>query len=140
MDAMHAGLEKSLSKLVGSAIAVSSGNEFPEPGHASIALVFADGTRLQAEYWRIIENGMAGVSSFDHNQKYGLPEIVDAVRELQEKLQSKTVVEAHHEEETGDLLFKFTGDIKIQILNLTGYEIWEIAFPDGRVQYSNYSK
>lgn len=140
MDTMHASLEKSLFKLVGSPVAVSSGNGFPEPGQASIALVFADGTRLQAEYWRIIENGMASVSSFDHNQKYGLPEIVDAVRELQEKLKSRTVAEAHHDEETGDLLFKFTEDLKLQILNVTGYEIWEIAFPDERVQYSNYSK
>lgn len=140
MEAMHASLEKSLSKLVASSVAVSSGNGFPEPGQASIALVFVDGTRLQAEYWRIIENGRASVSSFDHHQKYGLPEIVDAVKELQEKLRSSKVEEAHHDEETGDLLFKFTGDTKLQILNVTGYEIWEIAFPDGRVQYSNYSK
>jgi len=50
------------------------------------------------------------------------------------------VVEALHDQETGDLLFKFTQDIKLQILNVTGYEIWQIRFPDGTGEYSNYAK
>ena len=137
---MIASLENSLAKLAASSVVVSSGNGFPEPAQASVALVFADGTRLQAEYWRLIEDGRAGVSSFDHQQKYGLPAVIDAVQELQEKLSSRIVVEALHDEETGDLLFKFTGNIKLQILNVTGYEIWEIRFPDGTGEYSNYAK
>jgi len=32
------------------------------------------------------------------------------------------------------------GDLKLQILNFTGYEIWEIRFPDGTGEYSNYAK
>jgi hypothetical protein len=137
---MIASLKNSLAKLATSSVTVSPGNGFPEPGQASVTLVFDDGTRLQAEYWRVIEDGRASVSSFDHQQKYGLPAVIDAVQELQEKLSSRIVVEALHDQETGDLLFKFTGEIKLQILNVTGYEIWEIRFPDGTGEYSNYAK
>jgi hypothetical protein len=42
--------------------------------------------------------------------------------------------------ETGDLLFNFTNDVKLQVLNFTGYEIWQISFPDGTGEYSNYAK
>lgn len=137
---MIASLENSLFKLAGSSVIVSPGNGFPEPGQASASLLFADGTRLQAEYWRLIEDGRASVSSFDHQQKYGLPAVIDAVQELQEKLSSRVVVQALHDRETGDLLFTFTGNTKLQILNVTGYEIWEIRFPDGTGEYSNYAK
>ena len=119
---------------------VSPGNGFPEPGQASVLLLFPDGTRLQAEYWRLIEDGRAIVSSFDHRQNYGLPALINAVQELQEKLSSSVVVTALHDQETGDLLFQFTGDTRLQILNVTGYEIWEIRFPDGTGEYSNYAK
>jgi hypothetical protein len=137
---MIASLENSLSKLATSSAMVSPGNGFPEPGQASVLLLFADGTRLQAEYWRLIENGRASVSSFDHQQNYGLPAVIGAVQELQEKLSSRAVVKALHDQETGDLLFRITGETKLQISNVTGYEIWEIRFPDGTGEYSNYAK
>jgi hypothetical protein len=103
-------------------------------------LVFVDGTRLQAEYWRLIEDGAANYSSFDHQQKYGLPAEIDAIEELRKRLSGRALVEALHDEETGDLVFKFTGNTKLQILNVTGYEIWEIRYPNGAVEYSNYAK
>ncbi|HEY1744479.1 MAG TPA: hypothetical protein VGG18_15020 [Granulicella sp.] len=136
---MLASLQNSLSKLAASSVTVSSGNGFPEPGQASVTLLFTDGTTLQAEYWRLIEGGRASVSSFDHQQKYSLPEAIDSVQILHEKLESKVVLEAVHDGETGDLLFKFTEETKLQILNVTGYEIWEIRFPDGTGEYSNYA-
>jgi len=55
-------------------------------------------------------------------------------------LQNETVREAHLDKETGDLFFQFTGGIKFQILNLPSYEVWEIQFPDGSGEYSNYGK
>jgi hypothetical protein len=136
---MAVSLQNSLSNLVGSSVTVSPGNGYPEPGQASAALLFGNGTRLQAEYWRLIEGGRASFSSFDHQQKYGLPAVIDAIKELRERLAGKLVIEAVHDQETGDLLFKFTHDIKLQILNVTGYEIWEIRFPDGTGEYSNYA-
>ena len=136
---MLTNFQNSLSKLAASSVKVSSGNGFPEPGQASVALLFDDGTRLQAEYWRLSEGGRASVSSFDHQQKYGLPEAIDSVQILQEKLEGKILLEAVHDRETGDLMFKFTGETKLQILNVTGHEIWEIRFPDGTGEYSNYA-
>ena len=113
---------------------------FPEPGQASVLLLFGEGTKLQAEFWRLIEHGRASFSSFDHQQKYGLPVVIDAIQELRERLADKWVEGAVLDAETGDLLFRFTHDTKLQILNVTGYEIWDIRFPDGTGEYSNYAK
>jgi hypothetical protein len=107
---------------------------------ASVQLLFADGSKLRATYWRVIKDGKAGISSFDHQQQYGLPAPIDAIKELQEELQNKTVTDAHLDKETGDLLFHFAGSVKFHVFNFTGYEIWDITFPDGTVEYSNYSK
>ena len=107
---------------------------------ASVELLFADGTRLQTEYWRVIEGGRASFSSFDHQQIYGLPARIDGIQNLRDRLVDKMVAEALHDQETGDLLFKFTHEIKLEVLNVTGYEIWQIRFPDGTGEYSNYAK
>jgi hypothetical protein len=50
------------------------------------------------------------------------------------------VIEALHEQETGDLLLTFTEDVKLQVLNVSAYEIWQIRFPDGTGEYSNHAK
>ena len=117
-----------------------AGDGYPEPGQASIRVLFANGTRLRAEYWRLVISGKAGLSSFDHQQKYGLPAPIDAVKSLSETLQGKLVTHAFLDRKTGDLLFEFAGAITLQVLNFTGYEIWEINFPDGSCEYSNYAK
>ena len=107
---------------------------------ASVQLLFANGSSLRAAYWRVIQDGRAGTSSFDHRRKYGLPAPVDAIKELQELLQDRAVTDARLDKETGDLLFQFAGNIKLQVFNFTGYEIWDIIFPDGTGEYSNYAK
>ena len=66
--------------------------------------------------------------------------MIDAVHELRERLDRRVVVEAALDQETGDLLFKFDQGTRLQILNFTGYETWEIRFPDGTGEYSNYAK
>lgn len=137
---MVANFEKSLSDLREASVDVLPGDGYPEPGQASIKLLFANGTRLRAEYWRLVIDGRAGISSFDHQQKYGLPAPIDAVRSLCEILQDKLVTNAFLDHKTGDLLFEFTASITLQVLNFTGYEIWEINFPDGTGEYSNYAK
>jgi hypothetical protein len=134
---MATNFDKFLSDLRHSSVQVSAGNGYPEPGQASLELLFANGTRLQAEYWRLIHDGKAGRSSFDHQQRYGLPEPIDAIRELQEHIQSKLVTDAQIDKETGDLVFQFGVNRKLQVFNFTGYEIWEITFPNGSVEYSN---
>jgi hypothetical protein len=137
---MLKGFEGSLSRLNGESVRVSAGNGYPEPGMASICLEFSGGSRLQAEYWRLTVDGNAGTSSFDHQQRYGLPAPVDSIAELQYRLKDAVVINAHLDEESGDLLFEFAYRIKLQVFNFTGYEVWEIHFPDGTGEYSNYAK
>jgi hypothetical protein len=133
-------LEDALFKLKNGPVSVSAPDAYPEAGMASVQLLFADGSKLRANYWRIIKDGKAGTSSFDHQQQYGLPAPIDAIKALQEELQNKTVTDARLDKETGDLLFQFTEKVKFHVFNFTSYEIWDISFPDGTVQYSNYAK
>jgi len=105
---------------------------------ASIALKFCDGSALRADYWRLIKDGKARLSSFDHAQKYGLPAPINAVRELAKELHDKLVLKACLDCQTGDLLFDFSGRIHLQVLNFTGYEVWEMSFREGTREFSNY--
>jgi hypothetical protein len=83
-----------LSGLREASVGVLPGDGYPEPGQASVKLLFANGTWLRAEYWRLVIDGRAGISSFDHQQKYGLPAPIDAVQSLREILQDKLVTNA----------------------------------------------
>jgi hypothetical protein len=132
--------DKSLFDLKNASVRISAANYYSEPGEASVALLFTNGSKLRAVYWRVTKDGKAGISSFDHQQQYGLPGPIDAIEKLQEELQHKTVTDAQLDKETGDLLFQFAGNIKLQVLNFTAYEIWEINFPDGTVEYSNSAR
>ena len=107
---------------------------------AEIIIEFSNGAELRAVYWRVIVDGQHRLSSFDHLQIYGLPARIDARQELRRILTAQSISEARWDRETGDLIFDFTGNIKLQVLNFTGYEIWEITFPDGTGEYSNYAK
>jgi hypothetical protein len=103
------------------------------------SLRFADGTKLQAQFWRLGKKGKPLVSIFDHRQKYGLPEPIDAIGVLKEELVGKPIVEATMNRTTGDLHFEFGGDLVLEVFNFTAYEIWQMTFADGSVEYSNYA-
>ena len=133
-------LKDSFAKVKGNSIRVLETEWFPEVGKATTQLVFSGGTTLRIDYWRIIRKGRERISSFDHEQQYGLPVPIDAIEELRKELDDNIVLEAHLDAETGDLLFQFTGDIKLQIFGFTSYEVWEINFPDGTGEYSNHAK
>jgi hypothetical protein len=126
--------------LRGGCVVVYSGIGYSEVGMASIQLLFANGTRLDAEYWRLLIDGKPGISSFDHQQKYGLPAPIHAINTLHEALHDKLVHSALLDHNTGDLLFEFAGNISLRVFNFTSYEIWHIRFPDGTGEYSNYVK
>ena len=53
-------------------------------------------------------------------------------------MDGKPVTSASADFETGDLSIEFSSNVKLQVFNFTGYEIWEMKFPDGTVEYSNY--
>ena len=130
----------SLSSLAGSNVDVSAEDIPAEFGQAPIAAQFSNGVVLRALYWRVIQNGNARISSFDHEQVYGLPARINAIDVLRGALGNRHLEQADFDETTGDLRFSFSQAVVLQVLNLSGYEVWELRFPDGVVEYSNYNK
>jgi len=103
------------------------------------AISFSDGTRLAAQFWRLIKSGTPLVSIFDHRQKCGLAVPLDAIHVLKNELQSNVILAAEMNETTGDLHFSFERDIKLEVFNFTAFEIWDITFADGTREFSNYA-
>jgi hypothetical protein len=137
---MLKSFDNSLLAVIGGTVNVTEGNGYPEPGQASIRIEFSNGAVLTAEFWRVVKAGRAGISSFDHGQIYGLPETINAIALLRESLHDTSVIKANLQPQTGDLVFEFANEISLQVFNFTGYEIWEMRFPDGTGEYSNYVK
>jgi hypothetical protein len=102
---MLKNFEKSLLNLKNGSVQVSATNAYLQAGQAEVEILFSNGSKLEAAYWRIVKDGKAVISSFDHQQKYGLPAPLDAIQELQNQLDHKVVTEALLDKETGDLSF-----------------------------------
>lgn len=130
--------DSSLGNLKSGPVQVLPGGAYPEPGCASVLLTFGNGSRLHAQYWRLIQDGERNLSSFDHQQKYGLPAPIDAIAHLQSSLQGQLVTDARVRAGTADLLFDFADNSRLEVFSFTGYEDWEIHFPDGTGGYSNH--
>lgn len=111
-----------------------SPNDF---GQAAIQIEFSDKAVLGAWYWRFICDGKAALSSFDHQQKYGLPSPIDAIEQLQDALNNSFLESVQLDRETGDLSLSFKENRKLQVFNFSGYEVWSIHFPDGAQEFSN---
>jgi hypothetical protein len=109
-------------------------------GQAPVLLSFSTGAVLTAVYWRVIETGVAGYSSFDHEQRYGLPAAINAIQALHDVIADRELTSATLDHRPGDLLFEFSDNRTFQVFNFTGYEIWDMRFPNGSVEYSNYNK
>ena len=99
---------------------------------------FSDGTILSLQFWRLLKDGKSPFSSFDHGRRYGLPAPIDALDRLREELQGQTTTQVSLDRRTGDLLFDFAGGQRLEVFNFTGFEIWQLQFPDGSAVYSNY--
>jgi hypothetical protein len=50
------------------------------------------------------------------------------------------VIEALLDTPTGDSLFAFNGGYILHVFNFSAYEVWELSFPEGTAEYSNYAK
>jgi hypothetical protein len=131
--------EQSLARLRNVSVSVIADNISDAEGTAGVVVRFADGTELKALYWRLIQDGRALLSSFDHHKKYGLPAPIDAKEEISRRLEGRICNGVQFESETVDLTLMFGETAKLQVFNFTGYEIWEIRFPDGTGEYSNYA-
>jgi hypothetical protein len=130
-------LERLLANLKNSSIRVTAGNVYTD-AIASVRLLFSNGSKLRADYWRIIKDGKAGRSSFDHQQQYGLAAPIDAIKDLQEELQCRVVTDAQFDKETGDLLFQLSENVRFQVFNFSSYEVWDMCFPDDSEVYSTF--
>jgi hypothetical protein len=134
------GFENSLASMKGSTVRTSNPERFQEPGIAPVELYFSDGSRLRTDYWRIILEGKQRTSSFDHQQKYGLPAPIDAITQITEALDARTLREAKWDPRTGDIILSFEPNVELQVFNFTGYEDWEIHFSNGTGEYSPYAR
>jgi hypothetical protein len=140
---MKSSFISNLARLAGAHCDVVDAVEYETPVSDDIyaigtSLRFSDGTRVSAQFWRLIKSDLPLVSIFDHRQKYGLPAPVDAIGMLRDELVGAQVVEASQCEATGDLSIGFQGGLILQVFNFTAFEIWEVVFPDGTGQLSNY--
>lgn len=106
-----------------------------EAGKA-VYLTFSSGIKIYTLHWRV--PGAVGVSSFDHGQQYGLPAPINAIDNLSKLILGKKAIEPKIIFESGDLEIIFENNIKLQIFNFSGYEVWEVKFPNGTTQLSNY--
>jgi hypothetical protein len=101
------------------------------------SIQFTGGTTLQAQFWRLTKGGRPLVSIFDHRQRYGLPEPIDALRIMRDELVGKEVLDAVMDQTTADLRFRFDDGVDFEVFNFTGFEIWQVIFPDGTMELSN---
>jgi hypothetical protein len=133
------GFENSLASLKGTKVRTSNPEWVLEPGIAPVELYFSDGSRMRANYWRVIRDGKAHASSFDHQNKYGLPAPIDAFAQIAEALDGTSLRDAKWDASTGDLIFSFEPNVELQVFSFTGYEDWEIHFSNGTGEYSPYA-
>ncbi len=129
-----------LEKLKNVGLEVAADDTPDAEGTAAISIKFSDGTTLQAFYWRLVQDGRAQLTSFDHQKKYGLPAPIDAKKQVSSRLAGKICRNVQFDGETGDLTFILGETSKLQVFNFTGYEIWTLRFPDGTGEYSNYAQ
>ena len=137
---MTKSFKQGLARLRNVSVAVAADSVPDAEGTAAIVVKFSDGTVLKACYWRLTQDGRALLSSFDHQKKYGLPAPIDAKEQISDLLEGKLCSEVRFDSETADLALFFGETTKLQVFNFTAYEIWEIQFPDGTGEYSNYAR
>jgi hypothetical protein len=131
--------ELSLARLRNVQVAVTASGVPDEEGSAAIVVKFSDGTALKFFYWRLVQDGRARLSSFDHQKKYGLPAPIDAKERISAVLSGKICLNVQFHGETGDLTLLFAEATKLQVFNFTKFEIWDILFPDGTREFSSYA-
>ena len=130
-------LERSLLVLRSAPIEVRDDDVPEDFGQANIIVVFGNRAVLRACYWRLIRDKYV-ISSFDHKQKYGLPAAIDAKQDLRSSLGNTILMEAMINRKSGDLHFAFADGATLEVFGFSAYEMWEISFPDGSGEYSNY--
>ena len=138
------GFTDRLARLRGVKCEAVEAEEYETPASEPIFAVgtsvrFVDGTKLRAQFWRLTKAGSPLVSIFDHRRRYGVPAPIDALRVIHDELAGRQVLDASMDPTTGDLRFRFDGELALEVFNFTAFEIWEVTFPDGTGGLSNYA-
>jgi hypothetical protein len=82
--------------------------------------------------WRIVADGRIVVTSADHEQRFGLPDPIDASARALLAIDAKPVHAAHFDTTTGDLKIEFADSLRLEaIVTSGGYENWGLWKPDG---------
>lgn len=104
-----------------------------------LRLQFSDGTQLRGTFWRLFRPGNFLASSFDLGEIYGNEGATNSqIRGTLEYEVKSQIVKHAAFSPAGDLMISLENGFEIQIFNFTGYEVWEIQFPDGTSEYSNF--
>ena len=102
-----------------------------------VTLDFQNGTSVSAPCWRLVRKDEVNLSSFDHKENYGLSDAINAPAQLSRAVVHQKVNAASVDESTGDLEFAMADGSRLQVFNFTGYESWEVSFPDGTNMHSS---
>lgn len=87
---------------------------------------------VEASIWRILQKNKILRTSEDHMQKFGLPQPVNLVEEIEKVLADAHLLQIKVDEDTGDLHLVFSDNIEMQILiTSSGYESYSFSF-DGK--------
>ena len=83
--------------------------------------------------WRIVVDGRIALAARDHEQPFGLPKPVDAVKEAERLLKGKKVTQADLGP-IGDLVLTFDGRERFETFtNSSGYESCTVGLPGGQL-------
>jgi hypothetical protein len=77
---------------------------------------------------RILSDHRIALGGGDHDQKFGLPEPLDASRESDRLLRDKPIQTVRIRADTADLAIEFSDHTILEVLNTScGYEGWEFG-------------
>lgn len=104
--------------------------EHPDEGRPTIHFD-SDFKIVVGAFWRLIDCDRILVTDSDDGQWFGLPAPVDAARKANERLEFETLDAVEFSTVTGDLKFRFSGQLTLEILtNSSGYESWVMFHRD----------
>jgi hypothetical protein len=78
--------------------------------------------------WRLLDNKRIELVSLDNGHQFGLPEPIDLVERLNEKLIGKHLLEIKVKQNTADLQLTLTDNLQIEIfITSSGYESYQFS-------------
>lgn len=82
--------------------------------------------------WRIVGPTGIQLGDCDHEQQFGLPNLVDAEATATQLLRGRRILRATLVAGTADLGIEFDGGVRLDVFNQSsGYEGWQLSAGDG---------